>query len=196
MTKYVFFGLIALILFNQIEHTQVKNLLFVACGLIAYFFNRYEPNISSLLVVLVVMRAAEILAWEHLNMRDAYVGYPVLIAVDSIALFLITNRNKILAKVEYKRTGQVTPYKYLYTNADYTLAMIYKIYLAITLLMFGEHLLRHLDDLGLPEEWNFSDLLYVYNSSSFLKRALNIFEYVAILATAHRIMHSERYVHA
>ncbi|XOV78146.1 MAG: hypothetical protein ACFHVJ_14520 [Aestuariibacter sp.] len=128
-------------------------------------------------------------------MSNAYLAYPVIILLDVTALIFIAKRNKILVKLEYRRTGKVTPYKYLYSNADYTLGLIYKTYLALTVFMLVEHLLRHPDDLGLPVEWALN-LRYVYDAYPTIKMTLNIFEYVAILATAHKLMRSERYVTA
>lgn len=196
MGRYIFFLVVAFITLTQATGFRTLDMLFIACGVVAYIYNRQETNITSLLFVLILVRSVEIGFWLTLDMKNAYIGYPALIVLDSIALYMITKRNKFLAKWEFRKTGSVTPHKYVFTNADYILSLIYKCYLAITVLSLVEHFMRHLEDLGLPEEWSQPELLVVYNSYFFIKATLNMMEYVAILTTAHKIMQSERYVHA
>lgn len=198
MFKYVFFVFAAFISATQLAETRLLDVIFVACGIFAFLSNRYEPNIYSLLIILICIRALEILIWivvgTHGN--NAYIVFPTHVVLDSIALYAISVRNKVLAKWEFKLTGEITPHKYVFTNADYILSVIYKCYLLAAVLALGEHIIRHLDDFGLPSEWSVPDLLYIHSAYAPIKLTLNMLEYVAILSTAHRIMQSERYVHA
>lgn len=194
--RYAFFFLAAFITFTQVGNAGVTDLIFISCGVVAYLINRYEANIYSLLLILVLLRATEICAWYCLDARNAYIVYPFHILIDSIALYAISQRNRVLAKWEFRTTGEITPHKYVYTNADYILSFIYKCYLLAAALALTEHIIRHVDDFGLPIEWAIPDLVYVHSAYPPVKLVLNTFEYVAILATAHRIMQSERYVHA
>ncbi len=196
MSRYLFFIFAAFITLTQTAEIRVLDLIFIACGVLAFWYNRFEPNISSLLVILVFIRSVEVGFWLVTDMKNAFIFYPSIIFVDCLALYFIANRNRFLAKLEYRRTGSITPHKYVYSNADYILSLIYKCYLAITLISFLEHLIRHVDKLGLPESWGNPDLMVAYNLYAPLKLTLNTLEYVAILTTAHRIMRSERYVNA
>lgn len=193
---YLFFAFAAIISFAKLGDAQTLDVIFVVCGGLAFLYNRHESNIYSLLIILVGIRATEISMWMVLDVRNAYFAYPGHIILDSIALFLITHRNKILAKWEYKTTGSITPHKYIFTNADYVLSCIYGSYIVIASLALLEHIIRHVDDFGMPSEWAIPDLVFIHGLYSPVKLILNSFEYIAILATAHKIMHSGRFVTA
>ncbi|MBE1301130.1 MAG: hypothetical protein GJ680_14620 [Alteromonadaceae bacterium] len=193
---YGLLSLAALITLSKAVDSRVLDLIFVGCGLLAYALNRNESNITSLIFILITLRCWEIILWSTLDMRNAYIGYPMIMLLDLTALYLIYNRNRLLAWREYHKTGQVTPHKYVYTNADYTLGLIYKCYLLITVLCFVEHFFRHTDHIGLPPAWSTPELLFFYDLSSPVKRVLNTFEFIAIMATAHHMMRTERIVQA
>lgn len=193
---YIFFALAAIISFAKLGDAQTLDIIFIVCGVCAFLYNRHEANIYSLLIILVGIRATEVLLWMFLDVRNAYIAYPTHIVLDSIALAFITYRNKILAKIEFRTTGTITPHKYIYTNADYVLSFVYTSYIFIAVLALGEHIIRHLDDFGLPKEMAIPDLVVIHGLYSPLKLILNTFEYFAILATSHRIMQSGRFVTA
>lgn len=179
--------------FPKIYH---QDFFWFAFAVIGFYLNKHEPNISSLLFILAVFKGVEIAAWQNLPMINAYVAYPLTFLIDAGALYFILKRNELLTKWELKSKGSIDKGKYIYTNADYVLSLIYKVYILIIFLMFGEHLLRHLDHLGLPPEWNLTNLMVIYENYTWVKRALNAAEYTVIIATASKILRSGRYVAA
>lgn len=196
MVRNIFFTLIGFILLAQFYTANLFNVIFVLCGVVAYFYNRHNVNIYSLLLVLVALRTLEILAFSIFDSREAYVVYPTYILLDTVALYAISTRNKYLAKWEYRRTGQINVEQFVFTNADYLLQWIYRFYLLLVILTFGEHILRHLEDFGLPQSWSDTNLLFFHGIHGGTKLVLNIVEFVAILATASRHLHSGRFVQA
>ncbi len=81
------------------------------------------------------------------------------------------------------------------TNADFSLMLVYLGYALIVLLAMLEHLLRHLYDIGLPEEWSINSLV-IYNNYEELKLIINLIECAVLMSAFTRYHRSARFVHA
>lgn len=168
--------------FNLTSSYQL-DIIFILCAVWALYSNRGILNVTSLLVILITFRAVEFLILQIGEVRNAYLFYPTQMAIDAAALYLFANRNKILRKIEYRKTGNIDVDKYIYTNGDRIMAWIYTAYLVLAVLGMTEHLIRHPDDILLPFDKN-PHIRYVYDSWEYIKGALNCIEIAAILATA------------
>lgn len=96
-------------------------------------------------------------------------------------------------KVELVFTKCVDKGKYVITNADLFLGLLYSFYFVLNLLTLFEHSLRHLDDFGLTQsEWLYEKARFFWNNYEHIKLPLNILEFLIILSTVKNYMRSER----
>lgn len=197
MIKYAVFILLGIITFTQVEDYELHNWLFIGAVCLALVFNLRFVNISSLLIIILVFRLVELLLWNLLETENNYIIFPSYILMEGAALIGIYFRIHIFAKLELLTTKNLDVGRYQITNADMLLGLIYAAYLFLALLALFEHILRNIEDFGLPASpWLFENARIVLYNYQPIKGVLNILELTAVLATAHRFMHSNHFVRA
>lgn len=193
MINALFFALFAAIYWLLTgEGHQNSNALFIGACLIAYFINRHHVNIVMLLAIILLFRVGETSFWLFVDLsKHAYIHYSIQILINVAVIAVINARWRIY----YKLNKNASKDEAYYTNADFSLILIYFAYIVVIILAMGEHLLRHLDDVGFPAEYNMR-ILVIYNNYEYLKGFINLVESATLLAAFKTYFRSERFVHA
>lgn len=211
----------AYITYQNIGNYTLIDVLFVAIGVWAILENRRYINITSLIVIIIVMRLIEwplLLSWAGTGRPSVF--YSMLIILDVATIMLVMLRVPILVVCETKLRGSVDENRYCITRADFLVATIYSVYLMINILLFVEHWIRHVEDIpgsklvfehvislhsisrhyseySIYNFHDFTQYFYeharqVYSTSPVIKVYLNMLEHAVILATSYKFMHSSK----
>lgn len=214
----------AYLTYINIENDPLIDALFIGVGFWAICENRRYINISSLIMIIVLMRGVEWLMMAWLGGNKPMVFYPTAIFIDTMAVLLIMFKIPILVCFSKYFPSRMTVEEYTITRADYLLVGIYAVYLFITLLSFLEHWYRHIDDIPYAVPFfdylfqfdlvkahyvkygiqNASDLVnyffenarQVYDIAPVFRAYFNMLEHTVILATSYSFMRSSKLIHA
>lgn len=172
------------------------NLLFLASCLLMAFVNRFYINITSLITIIAVAKLGEIVVLsQFLQGKSNYIILSFYILLDISVSLMIAFRAALMRKAEVYFKGNVERDKYLITNADLFLGLMYIFYCVLNLITLFEHGLRHLDDFGFEKNiWLFENARFFWANYGNIKIPLNILEFGIILLTIKNFMRSERMV--
>ena len=210
--------------FILIDNDPLIDTVFIAVGVWAIYENRQFVNIYSLIYIIVFMRAVEIALIYWLGGSRPIVFYPTYLFVDITTVLLIMFRVSILTAVQVHRYGEFDQDRFKPTACDYSVALVYVLYLMITMMSLVEHWIRHIDDIpffynfiasmfqyevvrqhyaqyGIASAKQLVEHLYlnarhVYDSAPSIKAYLNILEHGLILSTSYKFMRSSSFIRA
>lgn len=182
--------LILAVYLSDAHYASAYNYLYTAVCIFALISNWHFPNISSLIILLLIARFLEAIIFPHLGAtRDLYIIQSFYFFLDLSITIVIALRPAICRQLELRFRGKIPEGKYSITNADMLVGAIYFLYLFVALLSIGEHVLRHLDHIGLEySPWLNEHARVVWSNHTFIKISLNILEFVAILTTTKEYM--------
>lgn len=181
---YLFF-LIGIYYFS-IPSYKVYSYIYCCICLLVLWVNKASPNIVSLVVLLLFARALEIFAFSFISRGGPYEQYYIsalYLAIDFLMVAAVAFRPAIFRLLEKFVFGH-TSSSYQITRADTLIGAIYQLYLWISFFTLGEHILRHLDHIGLPySQWLYENARFFWSNSAYIKLPLNALEFVALLTT-------------
>lgn len=165
----------------------------------AYTFARCwaNINISSAIFVLFFTKSIELFLFLNLSELQSYMAYTTWVGIDLCVVFSLMFKVAILRKINPTRPVN----DFVITQADMLLIALYAIHTVINILALGEHILRNLDDFGLPEQalWvvylNEHARLFYYLSMP-IKQILHLFEIGFIWLTIKNYWQSSRVLKA
>lgn len=181
--------------YSQIQTAEYVSAIFLFSCLLMLYINRAFINITSLIAIITLGKLLEISIWSFIKFSDGYVIFSFYVFLDLFIAMAIAFRVSLMRQLELKFHGEFERDKYLITNADLFLGLLYSFYFLINLLTLLEHCLRHLDDFGLPyNEWLYQNARFFYLNYEHIKLPLNILEFGIIIMTVQNYMRSERVV--
>lgn len=216
--KFRFFltALAAIITYHYIGNLVVTDAVFLGIGLIAMAYSYKFVNIYSMILIITLMRVIEIGLRDTFGMINAYTYYLTYAAIDIGVIFLLVFKMPLIHFFRVTLYNNSNIQDLNITTADFILGAIYSMYLILSLIMIGEHFIRHLDSVPLVlngvyaavratisnetlakaeinNELQMASYLSVhvkffYNSYEWIKLPLNMLEHIAILATSYRFM--------
>lgn len=181
--------------YSQIQTAEYVSAIFLFSCLLMLYINRAFINITSLIAIIGVGKLIEIIVWMKVQDSNAYVIHSFYAFLDLSISLTIAFRASLLRKIENKFYGSFDRNKYVITNADLFLGLLYSFYFLINLITLFEHSLRHLDDFGLEySEWLYQNARFFWSNYANIKLPLNILEFGIIIMTVQNYMRSERVV--
>lgn len=191
MNSYSVLALLSLVLIlsQYLGNFKIVDLGYLIVGAFSLYVNRYHINITGLINIVLIVRTFEYFIWWFWDTSNAYHVYPVQILLDIFVVFLISKRWEIYLHLN----PNTQPNEIVFTHADYYLKQLYKLHIVIISAALFEHILRHTYHIGLPSHWAIPEALFIYNNIIVIKFALNIFEFVLILAMAHTAMRKAKF---
>jgi len=182
---YSLFLILAIYFYDQ---PNLHSYLYVSVCLFALIYNWKIPNTASLITLLLIVKVIELTIYPLLPL-NVYIPQAFYLLLDLSVTIVIALRPAFCRYIELKVTGVCETQKYSITNADMLVGVIYFLYLFVSLLMIGEHLLRHLDHIGLEySAWLNEHARVIWNNHINIKMPLNILEFVAIITTTKAYM--------
>lgn len=182
---YTLFLVLTVYFYDQLS--AYKYLYIVVC-IYTLVSNWKIPNTASLIALLLTAKIIELSIYPLLPL-NVYAPQAFYFLLDLSITFIIAFRPAICRKIEFLLTGKCVSDRYSITNADMLVGVIYFLYLFVSLLMIGEHLLRHLDHIGLEySHWLNQNARVVWNNQATIKILLNVLEFVVILTTTRAYM--------
>ena len=162
--------------------TAFTYIYLVVCVLVMAI-NKADVNITSLLVLLLLFRIVEVTVFPQLKM-NIYLPQLFYFCIDALVTTLIAFRPAICRLITKGLNKPSQNDRFYVTQADMLVGAIYILYLPVSILMIGEHLLRHLDHIGLPyNAWLNQHARVIWSNHANIKFPLNLLEFVALLTT-------------
>lgn len=190
---HIIYGVIVLLSLTQLHKPMFISLLFVFACLYAIWQNKAYSNVVSLLFILLIFKVIELVVWGYIENSSIYAIHSFYLLLDIIVTLVVGFRPALCRQIDVWRTGGFDKARYVITNADLFVGVMYSFYALFNILMLIEHSLRHLEDFGLkPNLWLFEHARFLWSNHAMIKLPLNIIEFIIIYSTVQRYMRSTR----
>lgn len=168
---------------TQLPQARITNYVYIIVCLVVIWANKSNVNVTSLVAILVIVKFLESLIYPQL-LPNLYAVQSFYFISDSAVTLLIALRPAICRKIANSLYKHNQNDRFYVTQADMLVGAIYMLYLVVSLLSIGEHVLRHLDHIGLPySAWLNQHADFIWMNHTNIKLPLNMLEFVALLTT-------------
>lgn len=145
-----------------------------------------QANVLSLVILLILFRCIEILILLlFFDAMNAYLFYSVIAFLQCLTIVTLYLRAPLSRGISLLITGETKLDHYFMTRADLAIVYLHIVDFWINIAMLFEHLLRNLDDIGLPQnQWLYLNARLVYNQYEMLSIALAVLQTLFVLAAS------------